>query len=113
MSKTLRFGSVLLAVLALSNCASYDTPDNLEPVAAGDGYQAQYRTPDVSRGQAQFLRSADINASKCRPWRGGAGGKGGGIAAGVEVQNVIPGRRRGAARRTAEPQRPCRYPHRR
>ncbi|MGR3271496.1 polysaccharide biosynthesis protein [Thalassococcus profundi] len=81
MSKTLRFGSVLLAVLALSNCASYDTPDNLEPVAAGDGYQAQYRTPDVSRGQAQFLRSADINASKCRPWRGGAGGKGGGIAA--------------------------------
>ena len=81
MKKTLRFGSVLLAAMALGNCAGLDTPDNLEPVAAGDGYQAQYRAPDVSRGNAQFLRSAAINAQKCRAPRGGTGGKGAGLAA--------------------------------
>jgi protein involved in polysaccharide export with SLBB domain len=81
MKKTLRFGSVLLAAMALGNCAGLDTPDNLEPVAAGDGYQAQYRAPDVSRGNAQFLRSAAINAQKCRAPRGGTGGKGSGLAA--------------------------------
>ena len=81
MPQTLKFGSVLLAILALGNCAGFDTPDNLEPVAAGDGYQAQYRAPDVDRKNAQFLRSANINANKCRPARGGIGGKGTGIAA--------------------------------
>ena len=28
---------------ALSACSSMKTPENLEPVALGDGYQAQYR----------------------------------------------------------------------
>ncbi len=81
MSKALKFGSVLLAVLALGNCAGFDTPDNLEHIATGDGYQAQYRAPDVSRSNADFLRSKDLNASKCRPPKGGAGGKGSGLAA--------------------------------
>ncbi len=80
MKKSLRFGSVLLAAMALGNCAGLDTPDNLEPIAAGDGYQAQYRAPDVSRSDAQFLRSAAINAQKCRAPRGGTGGKGAGLA---------------------------------
>lgn len=81
MTKTLRFGSMLLAALALGNCARLDTPDNLEAVSAGDGYQAQYRAPDVSRRNAQFLRSAQINAQKCRAPRGGVAGKGSGLAA--------------------------------
>lgn len=81
MPMTTKIGSVLLAVLALGNCSVRDTPDNLEPVAAGDGYQAQYRAPDVDRKNAQFLRSAAINAAKCRPARGGNAGKGSGIAA--------------------------------
>lgn len=81
MSKTLRFGSVLVAALALNNCTAFDTPDNLEGIAAGDGYQAQYRAPDVSRRDAQFLRSAALNANKCAPPAGGGVGKGSGLAA--------------------------------
>jgi protein involved in polysaccharide export with SLBB domain len=81
MSQSIKFGTVLLAVLALGNCAGIDRPDNLEPVALGDGYQAQYRAPDVSRANAEFLRSSNLNASKCLTPRGGAGGKGGGIVA--------------------------------
>ncbi|MBM2291750.1 polysaccharide biosynthesis/export family protein [Sulfitobacter pseudonitzschiae] len=81
MKKSFGFGSVLMATMALGNCAGLDTPDNLEPIAAGDGYQAQYRAPDVSRGNAQFLRSEAINAQKCRPPKGGIAGKGSGLAA--------------------------------
>lgn len=81
MPQTLKFGSAVLALLALANCGGSDTPDNLEPVATGFGYQAQYRAPDVDRKDAQLLRSANINASRCRPARGGTGGKGTGIAA--------------------------------
>jgi polysaccharide export outer membrane protein len=83
MSQTLKFGSALLTVLVLGNCAGFDTPGNLEPIAIGDGYQAQYRAPDVSRSNAEFLRSKDLNASKCKPARGGMDGKGSGIAAGA------------------------------
>lgn len=81
MPKALKIGSVLIAVLALSNCAQFDTPDNLEEIAIGDGYQAQYRAPDVSRSNAEFLRSENLNASRCKPFGGGDGGKGGGLAA--------------------------------
>ncbi len=76
-----RYGSVTLAVLALGNCVGIDTPDNLEPIAAGGGYQAQYRAIDVSRNDAEFLRSPAINAAKCKPLRGGAGGKGSFVSA--------------------------------
>lgn len=81
MPKSKRHVAAFLAVLALGNCAGFDTPDNLEPIAVGDGYQAEYRTPDATRPDAGFLRSAQINAEKCKPLRGGATGKSSGIAA--------------------------------
>ncbi len=71
-----KIGSSLLSVIALASCASYDRPDNLAAVGTGQGYQAQYRTPDVSRSNAEFLRSSEINAARCKAPRGGSGGKG-------------------------------------
>lgn len=51
----------VIGAMALSSaCASYDNPENIEPAAQGDAYQAQYREPDVTRANAQYLRSADI-----------------------------------------------------
>jgi protein involved in polysaccharide export with SLBB domain len=82
---------LVLACALASGCASYDIPDNLEPVAEGNGYQAQYRAIDVSRNNAEFLRSAVINASKCQPYRSdldNAAGKGSGFAA-----NILQGER--------------------
>lgn len=81
MTKALTFGPALFAVLTLANCAALDTPDNFEPVASGDGYQAQYRAPDVKRRNAELLRSQDHNASKCLAPRGDTGGKGSGLNA--------------------------------
>ncbi|MEP1613468.1 MAG: polysaccharide biosynthesis/export family protein [Roseobacter sp.] len=75
MGNNLKFGCFGFAILALTSCAGYDTPDNLEPIAQGDGYQAQYRTPDVTRANAHFLRSAEINAAKCHAPLGGTAGK--------------------------------------
>lgn len=75
------FRFVLLSALALTSaCAPYDTPENLEPIAQGAGYQAQYREPDVSRADADLLRSEAMNAQGCRPL-GGSVGKGDSIAA--------------------------------
>ena len=70
----------LAALLLCTACSAYDTPDNIEPVAEGRAYQAQWRAPDVSRGNADFLRSAELNAQSCLPF-GGSGGKGSAIAA--------------------------------
>ncbi|MBT0956538.1 polysaccharide biosynthesis/export family protein [Alphaproteobacteria bacterium KMM 3653] len=81
MAKCAGLGGIILAALALSSCGRIDPPDNFEPIATGDGYQAQYREPDVTRASANFLRSAEINAAKCKPLRGGAAGKGSAIAA--------------------------------
>ncbi|MBE9638751.1 polysaccharide biosynthesis/export family protein [Salipiger mangrovisoli] len=67
--------------MAATGCASYDRPDNLAPVERGLDYQAQWREPEVSRGNAQFLRSAMINAQACRAPLGGGDGKGSGLAA--------------------------------
>lgn len=67
--------------LSVSACASYDPPDNLEPIAQGDGYQAQYREPHVSRSNAEFLHSAELNAQKCLPYGAAGSGKGSSIAA--------------------------------
>ncbi|MCA0996943.1 polysaccharide biosynthesis/export family protein [Alloyangia pacifica] len=69
--------------MAAAGCASYDRPDNLAPVAEGLDYQAQWRSPEVSRSNAQYLRSPAINAQACRaPLGGGEGsGKFGGLAA--------------------------------
>ncbi|MEP1768141.1 MAG: polysaccharide biosynthesis/export family protein [Sulfitobacter sp.] len=75
------FGALLLSCA----CAKFDPPDNLEPVSQGDGYQAQYREPTVTRREAELLRSADWNAQKCLPFGadqgGGASGKGSSLAA--------------------------------
>ncbi len=80
MMKPLKNGTAILAVLSLSSCAQIDPPDNLEPIASGDGYQAQYREPDVSRNAAGFLQSRAMNEARCRPLGGGTGGKGAGTA---------------------------------
>jgi protein involved in polysaccharide export with SLBB domain len=69
-------------------CTAYDTPDNLEAVATGDAYQAQYRDPAVTRQNAMYLRSEPLNAQKCLPLGGvdaaGASlGKGSTIAASI------------------------------
>lgn len=79
MSVTLKLGSLCVAVCALSSCAGFDTPDNLEDVDTVQAYQAQYRAPDISRENAQTLRSELLNASKCKPLSSGS--KGGGLAA--------------------------------
>lgn len=70
------------AFILAAACTSFDRPDNLEAVAIGDAYQAQYREPHVTRANAAFLRSAAINAQKCLPYGGADGlGKGSAIAA--------------------------------
>lgn len=78
MAKSFTTLSVIGALLMSSACASYDPPDNIEPVAQGDGYQAQYREPHVTRNNADFLRSAELNAQKCLPFGAGQGGEGAG-----------------------------------
>lgn len=72
--------SAILTLLLCTACTTYDRPDNLEPVAEGAAYQAQWRDPVVSRGNADFLRSVEMNAQSCRPL-GASGGKGSAIAA--------------------------------
>lgn len=79
MSQTIGASWFAALALGLAGCTSFDRPDNLEPVALGEAYQAQYRTPDVSRGEAGFLRSAALNESRCRAPRGGIAGKGAGL----------------------------------
>ena len=76
------------AVMLSPGCSAYDPPDNLEAVATGDAYQAQYREPTVSRAEAMYLRSEALNARKCLPYGGldknGVGlGKGDAIAAAI------------------------------
>ena len=82
MSRKLTISGSLAALLMTTACAGFDTPDNLEAVAQGDGYQAQYREPDVTRANAELLKSERINAENCLPY-GGAIGKGDSIAASV------------------------------
>ena len=74
--------SAISALMLAAACTSYDPPDNLEAVAQGGAYQAQYREPHVTRQNAEFLRSAALNAQKCLPFGGYDGlGKGSVIAA--------------------------------
>jgi len=77
VSNPLKTMTAVCALLVASACAaSYDKPDNLEAVADGGGYQAQYREPHVTRANAEFLRSADLNAQKCLDYGAASGGKG-------------------------------------
>ncbi|MBT9382261.1 polysaccharide biosynthesis/export family protein [Pseudooceanicola sp. CBS1P-1] len=64
----------LAVVLGLAGCTSYQQPANLGPVASGQDYQAQWRTPDVSRNRADFLRSPALNAQSCHAFLGGEHG---------------------------------------
>ncbi|KZY36886.1 polysaccharide biosynthesis protein, partial [Roseovarius sp. HI0049] len=57
---------------ALSACSSMKTPENIEPVALGDGYQAQYRALASSGDETPFLQSAGMNTTACLPEIGGA-----------------------------------------
>ena len=64
-----------LALAAVAGCgAAVVTPYNVEPVSRGDAYQAQYRDITTPRDN-RFLRSADMNAVPCLPYRGGIAGK--------------------------------------
>ncbi|WP_457771531.1 polysaccharide biosynthesis/export family protein [Phycobium rhodophyticola] len=76
MKKPVKGASIFAAIMSLSNCASLEAPKNIEHIATGKGYQAQYRAPTKRSSEAQFLRSAAMNAAKCLPLRGGKGGKG-------------------------------------
>ncbi len=71
--RLLFFDDFFIFFLLTSACASFDVPDNLELVAQGLGYQAQYREPDVARSQSGLLRSARMNAQECLPFGGDAG----------------------------------------
>lgn len=57
---------------ALSACSSMKTPTNLENIAQGDGYQAQYREVSRAKNDTSYLQSEGMNASDCRPEIGGA-----------------------------------------
>ncbi|WP_281708101.1 polysaccharide biosynthesis/export family protein, partial [Phaeobacter italicus] len=83
MNSTLRTGTALLALMSVAACTAINQPRNLEPVAVGNGYQAQYREPKRDIREQTFLRSEEINRLKCRPLIGGAEGNGskfGGLA---------------------------------
>jgi polysaccharide export outer membrane protein len=82
MSSRPKLSGTLSALFLTAACAGFDMPDNLEAVAQGQGYQAQYREPDVTRAEADFLRSETMNAQKCLPL-GGTVGKGSSIAVSV------------------------------
>lgn len=69
-------------------CTAYDTPDNIEPVATGDAYQAQYRDPTVTRDNAMYLRSEALNAQKCLPY-GGLDANGAGLGKGSAMADAI------------------------
>ena len=75
--------ATFVALSTLASCASFDRPDNLAPISATGGYQAQYRTPDVTRSNASFLRSETLNQQNCRAPLGGDSGKGIGVFASV------------------------------
>lgn len=79
MKPPIRASVGLLACLTISNCASYDPPDNLEAVAKGGSYMAQWREPDGHRSEAFALRSPLINAQSCLPSGAGMPGKGGNL----------------------------------
>lgn len=59
---------LLVFPVVLGGCNAVMTPDNRDPVADGQGYQAQYRAL-ATREQAA-TPSVQINAAQCRPARG-------------------------------------------
>ncbi len=69
-----RFLPITLAsTLALSlfpGCASLKTPQNIEPVAEGKAYQAQYRKP--AKIKSRYLEAQEMNETPCLPPIGGS-----------------------------------------
>jgi len=64
-------GVLVLSMLAVAGCATERRPENVEPVASGGAYQAQYRSPDPKETQT----SKALNAASCRAPAGGASRK--------------------------------------
>jgi protein involved in polysaccharide export with SLBB domain len=68
---------VILIGLYMTACAPLQTPQNLEPVAIGEGYQAQYREPPSMRQRNPIQQivpsetSAEMNTGTCKPFAGG------------------------------------------
>lgn len=66
-----------LAALIVAGCGAPPPARNIEPVATGAAYQAQYRAFAATAADP-ILISARMNAEKCRPSGAGAGGESGG-----------------------------------
>lgn len=60
-----------VSCVALTACSSMKAPDNIEAVARGDSYQAQYRATNSDRSNTAYLQSASMNGEGCRPEIGG------------------------------------------
>lgn len=76
MTKLRKTGVASVAAAMLASCAALESPENLEPIASGDGYQAQYREMPGKPTEPLFLRSAQMNSQKCKSPSGGLAGKG-------------------------------------
>ncbi|GHF59125.1 polysaccharide biosynthesis/export family protein [Seohaeicola zhoushanensis] len=83
--------SASVLALLMGACSAVPVSDNLEPVATGGAYQAQYRDFAVSRDAVGYLLAPQINASKCRPFAAEAQGSGGG----GKYSGIIPAALRG------------------
>ncbi|WP_010140164.1 polysaccharide biosynthesis/export family protein [Oceanicola sp. S124] len=59
--------------LLLAACSAPPEAGNLEPVAEGTAYQAQYRAFEVSRAETALLRAPAMNAASCLPAAGDLG----------------------------------------
>ncbi|MEP3346657.1 MAG: polysaccharide biosynthesis/export family protein [Litoreibacter sp.] len=76
MSRIIKLTLLAAASAAtLSACSSMRKPANLEPIAQGDGYQAQYREPARASKTVNFLQSAEMNQNTCLPEVGSAKGE--------------------------------------
>lgn len=69
--KVLVLGTV--SAIALSGCSSMKTPRNIESVAKGESYQAQYRSPSRRLANAPLLQSEHMNGRACRSQAGDQG----------------------------------------
>ncbi len=77
---------LFLPLTAVLGCAAVRTPENTEPVAAGLGYQAEYRDTDPmsdAARDARNLRSLELNLSRCTAEA--PAGSGAGFGADVEL----------------------------
>lgn len=69
--KVLVLGAV--SAVALSGCNSMKTPRNIEPVAKGESYQAQYRAPSRRQANTPLLQAEHMNGRTCTPQAGDQG----------------------------------------